>query len=197
MEQMSQLQDVAYQISKVDANDKLLMNENANKDPQTFSGRRDMIAGQVSKAKGMGILPVEVAEAHARGDIHFHDLDYSPYTPFTNCCLIDIEFMQEHGFKMGNAEIDTPKSIGTAVAQITQIIANVASSQYGGCSVDKIDVILAKYAEMNYKKHLKEAHKWGVSKTEEYAVDKTKKDIYDAMQSLEYEVNTLFTSNGQ
>ena len=98
---------------------------------------------------------------------------------------------------MGNAVIGRPNSIGTAVAQIAQIIANVASSQYGGTSINKIDEKLERFAEINYSKHMTDAHKFNVPNAEYYAKEKTKKDIYDAMQSLEYEINTLYTSNGQ
>ena len=106
--------------------------------------------------------------------------------------------MLTQGFKIGNADVESPKSIQTATAQISQIIANVSSSQYGGCSADRIDQILAPYAELNFQKHLEEAEQWvQEGKAEDYAREKTKKDIYDAMQSLEYEINTLFTSNGQ
>ncbi|BDP72923.1 anaerobic ribonucleoside triphosphate reductase [Enterococcus faecium] len=137
--------------------------------------------------------------AHHKGDIHYHDLDYHPYTPMTNCCLIDFKGMLNNGFKIGNAEVESPKSIQTATAQISQIIANVASSQYGGCSADRTDELLAPFAELNYKKHLKDAEEWidSPERQKEYAKAKTKKDIFDAMQSLEYEINTLFTSNGQ
>ena len=174
------------------------MNENANKDSDVFNTQRDLTAGIVGKSIGLKMLPKHVANAHQKGDIHYHDLDYSPYTPMTNCCLIDFEGMLKNGFKIGNAEVESPKSIQTATAQISQIIANVASSQYGGCSADRIDEVLAPYAEKNYDKHLKEAEEWVLpEKREDYAWQKTKKDIYDAMQSLEYEINTLFTSNGQ
>ena len=197
MESMQDLQSVEKQVEKISKNDKLLLNENANKDSKTFSSRRDLISGQVSKAKGLQMLPEEVAKAHINGDIHFHDLDYSPFTNYTNCCLIDIKHMQDNGFKMGNAEIEKPKSIQTAVAQIAQVIANVSSSQYGGTSVDNIDKVLAEYAQMNYDKHLKDAITWDIPDRENYAIKKTEKDIYDSIQSLEYEVNTLYTSNGQ
>ena len=197
MESMQDLQSVEKQVEKISKNDKLLLNENANKDSKTFSSRRDLISGQVSKAKGLQMLPEEVAKAHISGDIHFHDLDYSPFTNYTNCCLIDIKHMQDNGFKMGNAEIEKPKSIQTAVAQIAQVIANVSSSQYGGTSVDNIDKVLAEYAQMNYDKHLKDAITWDIPDKENYAIKKTEKDIYDSIQSLEYEVNTLYTSNGQ
>ena len=175
------------------------VNENANKDSEAFNTRRDLTAGVTGKAIGLRMLPLHVSNAHQKGEIHFHDLDYSPYEPMTNCCLIDFKGMLKEGFRMGNADIESPKSIQTAAAQIAQIIANVASCQYGGCSADRIDELLAPYAKLNYKKHLKDAEEWieDQSKHESYAFLKTKKDIYDAMQSLEYEVNTLFTSNGQ
>ncbi|HHK2064604.1 TPA: anaerobic ribonucleoside-triphosphate reductase, partial [Streptococcus pyogenes] len=174
------------------------VNENANKDSDVFNTQRDLTAGIVGKSIGLKMLPSHVANAHQKGDIHYHDLDYSPYTPMTNCCLIDFKGMLANGFKIGNAEVESPKSIQTATAQISQIIANVASSQYGGCTADRIDEFLAPYAELNFKKHMADAKKWIVeTKRESYAFEKTQKDIYDAMQSLEYEINTLFTSNGQ
>ncbi len=145
------------------------------------------------------MLPPHIANAHQKGDIHYHDLDYHPYTPMTNCCLIDFKGMLNNGFKIGNAEVESPKSIQTATAQISQIIANVASSQYGGCSADRTDELLAPFAELNYKKHLKDAEEWIDSPERQKRICKSKnqKDIFDAMQSLEYEINTLFTSNGQ
>ena len=145
------------------------------------------------------MLPKHVANAHQKGEIHYHDLDYSPYQPLTNCCLIDFKEMLTKGFKIGNADVDSPKSIQTATAQMAQIIANVASSQYGGCSADRIDIVLAPFAKLNYEKNLQLAEKWITeeSKQEQFAKEKTEKDIYDAMQSLEYEINTLYSSQGQ
>lgn len=178
--------------------DESIINENANKDSRVFNTIRDLTAGETAKAIGLRMLPAHVENAHLRGDIHFHDLDYHPYSPMTNCCLIDFQYMFEQGFTIGNAEVEKPKSIQTAAAQMAQIIANVSSSQYGGTSADRIDELLAPYAEMNEQKHLAEAKKWvQADKRADYAWEKTKKDIYDAMQSLEYEVNTLYTSNGQ
>ncbi|HFI0393635.1 TPA: anaerobic ribonucleoside-triphosphate reductase [Streptococcus suis] len=193
-----QATDINFEIHKLLSKDQALVNENANKDADVFNTQRDLTAGIVGKSIGLKLLPAHVANAHQKGDIHYHDLDYSPYTPMTNCCLIDFKGMLAQGFKIGNADVESPKSIQTATAQISQIIANVASSQYGGCSADRIDEVLAPYAELNYQKHLKEATDWVLpDKQEEYARAKTQKDIYDAMQSLEYEINTLFTSNGQ
>lgn len=194
----SKATDINFTIGKLLNKDQAVVNENANKDSDVFNTQRDLTAGIVGKSIGLQMLPPHVANAHQKGDIHYHDLDYSPYTPMTNCCLIDFKGMLGNGFKIGNAEVESPKSIQTATAQISQIIANVASSQYGGCSADRIDEVLAPYAEKNYEKHLKDAREWVLpEKQEEFAWTKTKKDIYDAMQSLEYEINTLFTSNGQ
>ena len=194
----SKATDINFSIHKLLNKDQAVVNENANKDSDVFNTQRDLTAGIVGKSIGLQMLPKHVANAHQKGDIHYHDLDYSPYTPMTNCCLIDFKSMLENGFKIGNAEVESPKSIQTATAQISQIIANVASSQYGGCSADRIDEVLAPYAEKNYQKHLKDAEEWVLpDKREDYAWKKTQKDIYDAMQSLEYEINTLFTSNGQ
>lgn len=194
----SQATDINFTIDKLLNKDQTIVNENANKDSEVFNTQRDLTAGIVGKSIGLKMLPSHVANAHQKGDIHYHDLDYSPYTPMTNCCLIDFKGMLANGFKIGNAEVESPKSIQTATAQISQIIANVASSQYGGCTADRIDEFLAPYAELNYKKHLKDAQDWVAEDLrEDYARTKTKKDIYDAMQSLEYEINTLFTSNGQ
>ncbi|MCK4024793.1 anaerobic ribonucleoside-triphosphate reductase [Streptococcus iners] len=193
-----QATDINFEIHKLLSKDQALVNENANKDADVFNTQRDLTAGIVGKSIGLKLLPAHVANAHQKGDIHYHDLDYNPYTPMTNCCLIDFKGMLAQGFKIGNADVESPKSIQTATAQISQIIANVSSSQYGGCSADRIDEVLAPYAELNYQKHLKEAKEWVLpDKQEDYALAKTQKDIYDAMQSLEYEINTLFTSNGQ
>ena len=195
----SKATDINFTIGRLINKDQSVVNENANKDSNVFNTQRDLTAGIVGKSIGLKMLPKHVANAHQKGDIHYHDLDYHPYTPMTNCCLIDFKGMLNNGFKIGNAEVESPKSIQTATAQISQIIANVASSQYGGCSADRTDELLAPFAQLNYQKHLNDAMEWieTPARREEYAKAKTKKDIFDAMQSLEYEINTLFTSNGQ
>ncbi|MGY3779037.1 anaerobic ribonucleoside-triphosphate reductase [Isobaculum melis] len=191
--------DINFSIEKLIQKDQTVVNENANKDSEAFNTQRDLTAGIVGKSIGLKMLPPHVANAHQKGDIHYHDLDYQPYQPMTNCCLIDFKSMLTEGFKIGNAEVESPKSIQTAAAQMAQIIANVASSQYGGCSADRVDEVLAPFAERNYAKHLETAKEWieGEAKQLEFAKSRTKKDIYDAMQSLEYEINTLYSSQGQ
>ena len=191
--------DINKAIEKLVNRDENIVNENANKDSLIFNTQRDLTSGTVAKAIGLKMLPKHVANAHQKGEIHYHDLDYSPYQPLTNCCLIDFKEMLTKGFKIGNADVDSPKSIQTATAQMAQIIANVASSQYGGCSADRIDIVLAPFAKLNYEKNLQLAKKWIIeeNRQEQFAKEKTEKDIYDAMQSLEYEINTLYSSQGQ
>lgn len=191
--------DLNHSINRLLDKDQAVVNENANKDSDVFNTQRDLTAGMVGKAIGLRLLPEHVANAHQKGDIHYHDLDYHPYAPMTNCCLIDFKNMLAGGFRIGNAQVEPPKSIQTATAQISQIIANVSSSQYGGCTVNRIDELLAPYAALNFAKHEADAFEWVTDpeRRREYAESKTRKDIYDAMQSLEYEINTLFTSNGQ
>lgn len=195
----SKATDINHSIGKLIGKDESVVNENANKDSDVFNTQRDLTAGAVGKAIGLKMLPPHVANAHQKGDLHYHDLDYHPYAPMTNCCLIDFQTMLSRGFRIGNAEVEPPRSIGTATAQISQIIANVSSSQYGGCSANRIDELLAPYAMRNFDKHLAEAARWIADESQHraYAEERTSKDIYDAMQSLEYEINTLFTSNGQ
>lgn len=197
--QYEKQRDINQRIDTLLSRDHTVVNENANKDSNVFNTQRDLTAGIVAKAVGLQMLPEHVANAHEKGDIHYHDLDYTPYSTMSNCCLIDFKSMFEEGFYIGNAEVESPKSIQTATAQTAQIIANVASSQYGGCTFDRVDEVLAPYAELNYQKHMKIAKEWIDSQEQQkaFAQERTKKDIYDAMQSLEYEINTLYTSQGQ
>ena len=159
--------------------------------------QRDLLAGIVAKhyAK-QHILPRDVVLAHERGEIHYHDLDYSPFFPMFNCMLIDLKGMLTNGFKMGNAEIEPPKSISTATAVTAQIIARVASHIYGGTTINRIDEIRRR-SSTSFRKHLQVAEEWQIPDAKGYAMARTEKECYDAFQSLEYEVNTLHTANGQ
>ncbi|WP_087021649.1 anaerobic ribonucleoside-triphosphate reductase [Thaumasiovibrio subtropicus] len=182
----------------IEQSDASLLNENANKDSKVIPTQRDLLAGIVAKHyANKHILPRDVVTAHQRGEIHYHDLDYAPFFPMFNCMLIDLNGMLTHGFKMGNAEIDTPKSISTATAVTAQIIAQVASHIYGGTTINRIDEVLAPYVAVSYEKHLEIAKEWEIPNAEAFARARTEKECYDAFQSLEYEVNTLHTANGQ
>ncbi|MCL6408313.1 anaerobic ribonucleoside-triphosphate reductase, partial [Dickeya dadantii] len=182
----------------VEQSNMALLNENANKDSKVIPTQRDLLAGIVAKhyAKQY-ILPRDVVLAHERGEIHYHDLDYSPFFPMFNCMLIDLNGMLTNGFKMGNAEIEQPKSISTATAVTAQIIAQVASHIYGGTTINRIDEILAPFVTASHAKHKAVAEEWQIPDAENYALTRTEKECYDAFQSLEYEVNTLHTANGQ
>ena len=175
-----------------------LLNENANKDSKVIPTQRDLLAGIAAKhyAKQF-ILPKDVVAAHEAGIIHYHDLDYAPFFPMFNCTVIDLDGMLKRGFKMGNADIDTPKSIQTATAVTAQIIAQVASHIYGGTSINRIDEVLAPYVTKTYEKNVAIARDWSIPDVEGFARARTEKECYDAFQSLEYEVNTLHTANGQ
>lgn len=182
----------------VSLKDKSITNENANKDARVFPVQRDLIAGIVAKhfAKNH-ILSEKLINAHDSGDIHIHDLDYSPFLSMTNCCLVDLKSLLGNGFKLGNAQIESPKSFGVACAVMAQITAQVASHQYGGTTLANIDQVLELYACKSFDKHLKNATKFGIEDDLEYASEMTSKEIYDGIQAFEYEINTLFTTNGQ
>ncbi|GGI75623.1 anaerobic ribonucleoside-triphosphate reductase [Shewanella gelidii] len=182
----------------VEQSNAALLNENANKDSKVIPTQRDLLAGIVAKHYAKRhILPKDVVSAHEAGEIHFHDLDYAPFFPMFNCMLIDLRGMLTNGFKMGNAEIETPKSISTATAVTAQIIAQVASHIYGGTTINRIDEVLAPFVAKSYDKHYGVALQWGITDAKAFATAQTEKECHDAFQSLEYEVNTLHTANGQ
>ncbi|BDR53597.1 anaerobic ribonucleoside triphosphate reductase [Bombiscardovia nodaiensis] len=234
--------DVNEAVHRLTSKDESLVRENANKDANVYATQRDLLAGAVSKASALKMLPKDVANAHLKGDIHFHDADYSPFTAETNCSLPDFGDMLEHGFELGNAMMDSPKSIGTAATQITQIIKDIAGSQYGGQTVNRADEMLEKYAKLDYEKnykmaeavlpdeepieiakevvrglkaresdwlHLEDRPTLGedapfdldapaiVRQRQIYAKILTRKAIYDAMQTMEYQINSNRVSNGQ
>ncbi|HEY4392405.1 MAG TPA: anaerobic ribonucleoside-triphosphate reductase, partial [Paenibacillus sp.] len=198
-----------------------VLKENSNKDGATIPTQRDLLAGIMAKDFAQTyMIPKHVVEAHNSGDMHFHDQDYSPYFPIYNCMLIDLKGMLENGFKLGNAQIETPKSITTATAITAQIIAQVASHIYGGNTINEIDKILAPYVLESFKKHYHRGLEWLYMLDEseineldiawengelhakyprclEYAKKLTEKETFDAFQSLEYEINTLVSANGQ
>lgn len=136
--------------------DKTIMNENANKDSNVYSTQRDLLAGAISKASFYRVAPKDVVNAHTKGDIHFHDADYS-LSKMTNCSLPNFANMLENGFHLGNAPMGSPHSIGVASTQLTQIIQNVASLQYGGQTVNRADEVLGKYARKDYYREYEQA----------------------------------------
>lgn len=187
--------DSLFQGTNEEAN-----NENANKDAVVIATKRDLLAGIVSKAFAINkLLPSEIAAAHLSGDIHFHDLDYSPLGSYFNCMVVDIPEMFK-GFTMGSAEVETPKSIATAMNLVAQIVANVASNTYGGTTIQQLDEIMEPYVRASYNKLLSlflRVYDGDQKKAAIMAEELTEKEVYDACQSLEYELNTIYSSNGQ
>ena len=198
---LQQAVDLDYQLERYHNKDKAIMNENGNKDSKTLMTQRELLAGVVSKTKGLEMYPEEVRRAHLKGIIHLHDLDRSPYQGMPNCSLPDFEYMLAHEVKLGNALVGKPKSVATAVSKLGILIASLSSEQYGGISVHELDKLMAPYAEMTYDKNkelfLEVNENLSDDALEELVRKKTKKDIYDAIQGLEYDINTMMTSTSQ
>jgi len=177
-----------------------VMEENSNKNARTASTQRDLIAGEVSKDLTKRILlPENISKAHEEGAIHFHDADYF-LQPIFNCCLINIKDMLENGTVMNGKMIESPKSFQTACTITTQIIASVASSQYGGQSVNIAH--LGKYLRRTRKKYEDQCEsEFGDSldaETKKHFVDMRVKEALKAgVQTIQYQINTLMTTNGQ
>ena len=159
---------------------------------------RDLTAGTVSKSYALeNLLPKHVAKAHLSGDIHFHDLDYHPFQPLTNCCLIDAKDMLENGFEIGNAHVTSLNQYKPHLHNLFKL-SQTYQAQYGGCTVDRVDELLSTYAKLNAEHHREMAQQYvQPDKIESYVEQQVTKDIGDAIESLEYEINTLYTSNGQ
>ena len=183
-----------------------VLDENSNKDASIVSTQRDLIAGEVSKdIARRKLIPTDIVQAHDSGAIHFHDMDYI-IQPMFNCCLVNLEDMLINGTVINGKRIDTPKSFQVACTVTTQIIAQVASGQYGGQSINGIDRILAPYVRKSYEKYLEltlqeQVEVYGmepdVIKAEEIAWNRTKKEVKDGIQTIQYQINTLMTTNGQ
>ncbi|MFM1515639.1 anaerobic ribonucleoside-triphosphate reductase [Helcococcus ovis] len=183
-----------------------VINENSNKDAKIVSTQRDLIAGEVSKdIARRKLIPADILLAHDTGAIHFHDMDYI-MQPMFNCCLINLKDMLTNGTVVNGKKIDTPKSFQVACTVTTQIIAQVASGQYGGQSINGIDTILAPFVRKSFNKYLelvKEEQqeiygiKLDMEKAEKVAWKRTRKEVKDGIQTIQYQINTLMTTNGQ
>jgi len=182
-------------MSLVRNTNKDVMEENSNKDALVVSTQRDLIAGEVSKDLTMRtLLPEKVARAHKEGAIHFHDADYF-LQPLYNCCLVNIGDMLQNGTVMNGKLIEKPKSFQVACTVMTQIIAAVASSQYGGQSLDMKH--LAPFIAISRQKY--EDMLSDVSEEERGVLVERllKKEVKAGVQTVQYQINTLMTTNGQ
>ena len=187
-------------LSLIKNSNKEVMEENSNKNARTASTQRDLIAGEVSKDLTRRILlPKNISKAHDEGAIHFHDADYF-LQPIFNCCLINIKDMLEKGTVMNGKMIESPRSFQTACTVTTQIIASVASSQYGGQSVNIAH--LGKYLRRTKEKYIKQC-KEQFGDTLDEATQKSfvemrlKESLKAGVQTIQYQINTLMTTNGQ
>ncbi len=187
-------------LSLIKNSNKDVMEENSNKNATVASTQRDLIAGEVSKdlTKRM-LLPEKISKAHEEGVLHFHDADYFLQSIF-NCCLINIGDMLDNGTVMNGKLIESPKSFQVACTVVTQIISAVASSQYGGQSVDirHLGKYLRKSRE-KYKKHYMEKYKDQIPAglMEQFIDDRLHDELRSGVQTIQYQINTLMTTNGQ
>lgn len=177
-------------ILKLIRNQNKEMNEeNSNKNPKMASTQRDYIAGIVSRdITDRLLLPKHISDAHKEGVLHFHDADYF-LQPIHNCCLINIGDMLDNGTVINGKMIDSPKSFQVACTVMTQIIAQVASCQYGGQSVDTVH--LGKYLRRSKEKFIAKGYSGKLLE------DRIREEVKAGVQTIQYQINTLMTTNGQ
>ena len=187
-------------LSLIRNSNKDVMEENSNKNAVMAATQRDLIAGEVSKDLTRRIiLPEKISAAHDEGVLHFHDADYF-IQPIFNCCLINISDMLDKGTVMNGKMIESPKSFQVACTVMTQIIASVASSQYGGQSVDICH--LGKYLRRSYdkfKRNILEASQGKIDEEtlESLVQERLRAELQSGVQTIQYQINTLMTTNGQ
>lgn len=187
-------------MSLIKNSNKDVMEENSNKNAVIASTQRDLIAGEVSKDLTRRLLlPEKISKAHEEGMIHFHDADYFLQSIF-NCCLINVSDMLENGTVMNGKLIESPKSFQVACTVVTQIISAVASSQYGGQSVDVRH--LGKYLRRSrekYRSHYIKKYEGQISRElmEQFIDDRVRDELKSGVQTIQYQINTLMTTNGQ
>ena len=187
----------------VDGTNEYWSGENSNKNHMLETTKRDYIAGEVSTDKvRRRLLPKDIVEAHDRGVIHFHDMDYF-ISHITNCCLVNMEDMLQNGTVISDTLIESPKAFSTACNIATQAIAQIASSQYGGQSVSIAHLSpFVNRSRIKFRKEVRNEFKEnGIEVSDKVINDiaemRVKKDINRGVQILQYQVITLMTTNGQ
>ena len=190
-------------MSLIESNNEDVKQENSNKNPRINSVQRDYMAGEVSKdVAARLLLPADIVQAHKEGIIHFHDMDYYAQH-MHNCDLVNLEDMLQNGTVISGTMIEKPKSFSTACNIATQIIAQVASNQYGGQSISLTH--LAPFVEISrqaIRKELKDEFSESGVVISDDAFDKivekrVRKEIQRGVQTIQYQVVTLMTTNGQ
>ncbi len=190
-------------LSLIECNNEDVKQENSNKNPTINSVQRDYMAGEVSKdVSARLLLPADVVQAHREGIIHFHDMDYYAQH-MHNCDLVNLEDMLQNGTVISGTMIEKPKSFSTACNIATQIIAQVASNQYGGQSISLTH--LAPFVEVSRRAIAKELQKeceianvkMDPADFEKIVEKRVRKEIQKGVQTIQYQVVTLMTTNGQ
>ena len=172
--------------------------ENSNKNSTVVTTQRDYLAGITSTdITRRFLLPEDIVEAHDEGIIHFHDADYFAQNALHNCDLINLEDMLQNGTNINGVMIEKPHRFLTAMTIATQLITAVSSSQYGGCTITLTH--LAPFVRESYKRHFDKYKKRKFSKEdcEKYAKEDLKKEITDGVQTFQYQINSMTTTNGQ
>ena len=182
----------------LDGKNEYLKTENSNKNPFILNVQRDYMAGIISTdISRRYLLPKDVIEAHDKGIIHFHDIDYFAQKSMSNCSLINLKDMLENGTVINEVKIDPPHRFLTACTIATQIILGVTSLQYGGCSISLTH--LAPFLRKSYKYYYDKYINRGFSEEDscKYAKEDTLKELQDGVQTFNYQINSMTNSNGQ
>ena len=183
-------------LGLLDKSNEDVLNENSNKNGQLASTQRDLMAGEVSKdIARRKLIPAHIVQAHDEGVLHYHDMDYA-IQPIHNCMLINLEDMLTNGTVINNKLVESPKSFATACTVTTQIIAQIASGQYGGNSITIKHI--APFLRVSYNKYFeKYKEKYSLEMAHELAEDRMLEELKSGIQTIRYQLSTLHTSNGQ
>ncbi|MBO5424839.1 MAG: anaerobic ribonucleoside-triphosphate reductase [Lachnospiraceae bacterium] len=184
-------------LGLVRGTNKETMNENSNKNARVASTQRDLIAGEISKDLARRkLIPAHIVQAHDTGAIHYHDMDYA-IQPIFNCCLVNIKDMLDNGTVINGKMVESPKSFQVACTVMTQIIAQISSGQYGGQTLNVKH--LGKYLALSRKKYQAMVQDLGMSENlQKEMVDRLlRKELEAGVQTIQYQINTLMTTNGQ
>ena len=183
-------------LGLLDKSNEDVLNENSNKNGQLASTQRDLMAGEVSKdIARRKLIPAHIVQAHDEGVLHYHDMDYA-IQPIHNCMLINLEDMLTNGTVINNKLVESPKSFATACTVTTQIIAQIASGQYGGNSITIKHI--APFLRVSYDKYFeKYKEKYSLEMAHELAEDRMLEELKSGIQTIRYQLSTLHTSNGQ
>ena len=183
-------------LGLLDKSNEDVLNENSNKNGQLASTQRDLMAGEVSKdIARRKLIPAHIVQAHDEGVLHYHDMDYA-IQPIHNCMLINLEDMLTNGTVINNKLVESPKSFATACTVTTQIIAQIASGQYGGNSITIKHI--APFLRVSYNKYFeKYKEKYSLEMAHELAEDRMLEELNSGIQTIRYQLSTLHTSNGQ